>query len=747
MDVPSSSGGDGVSNGWTLRVEPTPALERAEGPPVPKHVLLDRLLPAVRRRYSWITSQLLHVIAFRPGYFTEHARSWGYGPLYRRVRVSKGRGRYRRIDIPNRPLHGVQRCLLDLLVSQLTDDLPACVTGCRRGQSIYSNAPRHLGQWFVVTIDLADFFPSIDANQIIPTLLGLGEFRLPDMEGDARAATATATRDQDLAVFVARLVTRRGRLPQGAPTSPAIANLVFGRYDRRLLDSLGPEIVYTRYVDDLTFSVSQHPSRRLGFYDLGQFRRFVWQRLVAALDRSPFRINERKVRASTRSERHEITGLRVGADTINLARRARRRVRLLTLKLNRHKLDEVARSPFVGAEVYAQTRLRSQDGGHQRLARRTSTERLARLMVQHFLPDLRAETPASDGSGPVGREPAWLPASLAERWRLIERLLSYLWRGQARAEFATDPHEALIYDGQGRAVCRLTSEKRLDFFLLTPREAIGCTELWHHARGLAAALDVPGNAPCFGRMREQHRRLQGALDAVEFSRVTDRWEPPPPSGASAGGPIDLTRKQQVHSAALRVRDLLNEFRADVVTAEPSPERASHIDTLLREFRYETLVRLLEARSALAAPSAVATSRQRWEELFAWSQRIIGVTTEHLEPRLADDGRPLAEKKLVRQFKDQLGAHVKSLDTIYALRNRQAHEYKPEYWKDWQALQSDVASRLGKRFERNDGKAAPALFTSTTLDLTPEEATQARLALLSDFTDGLSELERRKTGSA
>jgi hypothetical protein len=518
-------------------------------------------------------------------------------------------------------------------------------------------------------------------------------------------------------------------------------------------------------------------------------------------------------------------------------------------------------------------------------------------MVQHFLPDLRAETPASDGSSAARSEPAWLPVSLAERWRLIERLLSYMWRGQARAEFAGNPHEAQIYDGQGQAVCRLTSEKRLDFFLLSPREAIGCTEVWHHARGLAAALNVPGNAPCFGHIREQHRRLQTALDAVELSRVGDRSLPPPPSAASAGEPVDLTRKQQVRSSAARIRDLLNEFRGYVVPAGPSaPERARHLDTLLQvadspaalmawfqavryltaadlprlpphrpgdspggtnildlvcvaadrpegrrshvyeveieffkqpvndvqrpeecqtvqlrvltrlidlfgrslehrsqigseawekeleantwrqaieerlraaverfvevhrrlatqsderrgEFRYETLARLMEARSALAGPPGGATSKQRWEDLFAWSQRIIGVTTEHLESRLADDGKPLAEKKLVRQFKDQLGTHVKSLDTIYGLRNRQAHEYKPEYWKDWQALQSDVASRLGKRFERQDGRAAPTLFTSTTLDLTAEEATQVRLALLSDFTDGLSELERKKTGSA
>jgi hypothetical protein len=845
------------------------------------------------RRYNWITNQLLHVMAFRPEYFTEQARSWGYGPLYRRHRISKGRGQYRQIFMPNRPLHWVQRCLLDLLLRPLLDDLPACVTGCRRGQSIFGNALAHLGQQFVLNIDLQDFFPSIDVNQIVPALLALREFRISPGETEASAVSkGRVDWNQELAVLVARLVTRRSRLPQGAPTSPAVANLVFARYDRRLLDALGPEVVYTRYVDDLTFSISRRASQDLGFREPDQFQDFVRWRLTTVLGHSPFRVNEGKVHQSTLAQGHEITGLRVGAATIDLKRRARRYVRLLTIKLRKHPLAVLARMPFVVAEIHAQTRPRPQDGRHQRLGRRVSTERLAQLLVQRFLPDLQAEIPrteeANSASGGIG----WASIPPDERWRLVERLLNYLWRRQARASFGTDPHEVIIHDAQNQAICRLTSRNRLDFFLLPQREAIGCTELWHHARGLVAALNVRGGDFCFARIREQRRHLKDALDSVELARVGDELPPAGPSLATES--IDLTRRQQIQTLAPRVRELVTDFRGYIVPEGQVPhERWMHLDTLIQvadnpetlrtwfqaaryltvldlprvpphrpgdspggiinvlglvrvaadrldgrrshvyqveqdflrqpinrvtrprecqevqlrilnrlqdlftrsleqrvqvgaeaweqeleknvwvdplnqrlrkavdrfvelhdalttqsderrgEFQYATLDSLAKYRSELALPRAEGTSQQRWNDLFGWGKKVIGVTSEHFEERLGEDGKPMPKEKRLHLFKKELEGHAKALDVIYGLRNRAAHDYEPKYWKDWQDIQVDIAARLGKRFDRQDGKPPASLFAPNTLELTAEEATEARLALLEDFSYGLDKVIKKQ----
>ena len=69
----------------------------------------------------------------------------------------------------------------------------------------------------------------------------------------------------DAALFVAALATCRRRLPQGAPTSPLLAALAFMPDDKRILEAVGVGVTYTRYFDDLAFSVSAEEARARGF--------------------------------------------------------------------------------------------------------------------------------------------------------------------------------------------------------------------------------------------------------------------------------------------------------------------------------------------------------------------------------------------------------------------------------------------------------------------------------------------------
>ena len=87
--------------------------------------------------------------------------------------------------------------------------------GFIRGKSILSNANRHTGKAIVIRIDLKDFFPSISRTRVLFTLMNLGL-------------------ERETATYIAERCTLDDYLPQGAPTSPYLANLVANKLDHRL---------------------------------------------------------------------------------------------------------------------------------------------------------------------------------------------------------------------------------------------------------------------------------------------------------------------------------------------------------------------------------------------------------------------------------------------------------------------------------------------------------------------------------
>ncbi|MBN1877681.1 MAG: RNA-directed DNA polymerase [Anaerolineae bacterium] len=154
---------------------------------------------------------------------------------YRPLRCEKRDGSPRHIYAPSPPLKALQRALLSYLNSLTVH--PAAL-GFRRGFSIADNARAHQGQAVVVTADIEDFFDSTPAQRVRDF------FRA---EGWDTTAVSILT----------RLCTFHSVLPQGAPTSPVLSNLVNTHLDadltRVILQSGGR---YSRYGDDLTFSWS-----------------------------------------------------------------------------------------------------------------------------------------------------------------------------------------------------------------------------------------------------------------------------------------------------------------------------------------------------------------------------------------------------------------------------------------------------------------------------------------------------------
>jgi RNA-directed DNA polymerase len=136
----------------------------------------------------------------------------------------------------------IQKKIKSNILSEIS--LPDNVHGGVRRRSNISNAKPHQGKKFQFTTDLQNFYPSIKSKQVYDCFLKLGF-------------------SNHFSSYITKLSTWKGEVPQGAPTSTAVSNLVFLKTDIELIDFCNRnQITYTRYIDDLTFS-SQSDFRNL----------------------------------------------------------------------------------------------------------------------------------------------------------------------------------------------------------------------------------------------------------------------------------------------------------------------------------------------------------------------------------------------------------------------------------------------------------------------------------------------------
>ena len=233
--------------------------------------------------------------------------------------IAKRTGGQRLIEAPKPLLKGVQRRILSEILSRVP--LHQAAHGFIRGKSICSNARPHVGQRVVVKFDLENFYPSVSFGRVVAIFRSLGYSREVAI-WLARLTTAVVPDDAlQPDPGVPEVAPYRGRhLPQGAPTSPALANLSAFSLDLRLSGlarSFGAQ--YTRYADDLTFSGDQRFLKSLT----------VFLPLVRQVIRSEgFRLNVRKRKVLRSSQRQTVTGVVVNARP-NVCRRDFDRVKAI----------------------------------------------------------------------------------------------------------------------------------------------------------------------------------------------------------------------------------------------------------------------------------------------------------------------------------------------------------------------------------------------------------------------------------
>jgi hypothetical protein len=225
--------------------------------------------------------------------------------------VRKSRGGVRLIEAPKSRLRDMQRKVLREILERVP--LAESVHGFVRGRSASTHAARHVGRMTVLRLDLTDFFLTISLSRVRAIFCALG-YPLEVAAMLARLCThRTArgcpgallgdwpTRDELAARRLAEQRARTAHLPQGAPTSPYLANLAAYRLDVRLAaaaEHVGAE--YTRYADDLVFSGDERFARRAAS--------FATRVAVIATDEG-FVVNHRKTRLKGQGARQLVGGL------------------------------------------------------------------------------------------------------------------------------------------------------------------------------------------------------------------------------------------------------------------------------------------------------------------------------------------------------------------------------------------------------------------------------------------------------
>lgn len=243
--------------------------------------------------------------------------------------IPKRDGKARLIAAPGPQLKHVQRKILEHILYQIP--VSAAAHGFVPGRSTVTHAACHSGRDLIVGFDLKDFFPSIHSSRVLGLFGSLG-YRV----GDARFSK----RDDDRAVapVLARLCSYTdspeswgdGYTPQGAPTSPAISNLICRRLDGRL-EGLAKTMngTYTRYADDLAFSFDHSAAPAIG-----KLRWFVGK----VCNEEGFALNPDKFRVMRKSRRQQVTGIVVN-DCLRIPRAERRRFRAILHNCKRDGIE------------------------------------------------------------------------------------------------------------------------------------------------------------------------------------------------------------------------------------------------------------------------------------------------------------------------------------------------------------------------------------------------------------------------
>ncbi len=235
--------------------------------------------------------------------------------------IQKKSEKIRKIQSPNDYLKKIQRKLARYLENFCTIEDSAC--GFVRGKSIKDGARLHVGKKCILNIDFKDFFPEIKSKQVYDNLRMC---YFPD----------------EICKAITHIVCYNGGLPQGAPTSPILSNLVCRNLDKQLFQlSITYNFSYSRYADDLTFSTNDKIFHSSIVKKNGK-KIILGTVLENIISENLFLINEKKIKLHLQNNRMETTGLTVNKK-INLPREYLKNLRAILHNCEKNGLFHEAR--------------------------------------------------------------------------------------------------------------------------------------------------------------------------------------------------------------------------------------------------------------------------------------------------------------------------------------------------------------------------------------------------------------------
>ncbi|HAR6106030.1 TPA: RNA-directed DNA polymerase [Staphylococcus pseudintermedius] len=242
---------------------------------------------------------------------------------YTEFEISKSSGGSRIIATPNKNLKIIQKKLAFKLNQHLKSlgfyrnnkILHAFIKENKPYQrGFISNSKIHRKKNYILNVDLENFFESIHFGRV------RGYFQKDDKFNF----------NKDVATIIAQICTYKGSLPQGAPTSPIISNLIGNLLDSKILKlSKKYRLHYTRYADDMTFSTNDYKFVR----NINQFNK----ELENIISSAGFKINTSKTRLQYRTSRQQVTGIVVN-EKLNIPREYYKKTRAMAHNL--YKNDE-----------------------------------------------------------------------------------------------------------------------------------------------------------------------------------------------------------------------------------------------------------------------------------------------------------------------------------------------------------------------------------------------------------------------
>ncbi len=226
---------------------------------------------------------------------------------YHNVFIPKSDGSKRKLSVPDLILKQVQKSIADNILVQYP--VSRYAKAYKTGSSVQQNALPHVGKKKILKLDIEGFFDHIMYSKIKDTVFYEEKFAEP------------------IRILLTMLCYYKEVLPQGAPTSPAITNIIMYDFDEKVgAYCSNKNIAYTRYCDDMTFSGNFDEKEIIGFvkdelYKLGLF------------------LKNRKTAVIPATKRQAVTGIVVN-EKVNITKEYKKKIRQEIYYIKKFGLDE-----------------------------------------------------------------------------------------------------------------------------------------------------------------------------------------------------------------------------------------------------------------------------------------------------------------------------------------------------------------------------------------------------------------------